>query len=589
MKKLLFISILFITSNSFAQLQWNVRAIQKTAGCYTLLLNATIDKGWYVYAADAAVVCMQDSFAIAGDSVIIQDKIFKEKKKVFVHYLQATRTMTIKGSIPSSVAVTLKGFAANDSSFIPIEETKQISLPGGINNDSQIKLANIDLSKPLADCGEQRTSKNVFSIFLLGLAGGLISLLTPCVFPMIPLTVSYFMKQQKRSHGIYYGASIFSVYLLASVPFHIVGSLNPQMFNSIATNVWVNLAFFVIFVLFALSFFGLFEIALPNRMTNASSSKGGIFFMALTLVIVSFSCTGPVLGSLLAGSANAGAWALTAGMAGFGLALGLPFGLFAIFPQWLKKVPKSGSWLDTVKKMLAFIELAFAFKFLSNADLVGHWGILKRESFIVVWLILTFALSIYLLFREQLAFQLVAVFFLLFTGYIAMDFTGYDLPLLSGFPPPRSYSFFQKQNRLQPQAINDFDKAVALAKQQHKPILVDFTGWACVNCRKMEENVWVQPQIASAINDRFILVSLYVDDRKKLQQSVFYKDEELQTEGDKWALFEGENFGQVSQPLYVMLTPDGRLINHPMGYTPSIKAYNDWLECGLDTYHKNNN
>jgi thiol:disulfide interchange protein len=272
-----------------------------------------------------------------------------------------------------------------------------------------IKLSSIDIKKPVENCGKKDdvTSNSVWGIFLFGFLGGLIALLTPCVFPMIPVTVSFFTKKagnrkQAIRNGMLYGFFIFVIYILASVPFHVLGNVQPEIFNNISTNPWLNVIFFVIFIFFAISFFGYFELTLPSNIASKADSKsglgsiGGIFFMALTLAIVSFSCTGPILGSLLVGSLSGGAWQLTTGLAGFGLALALPFALFAIFPDWLKSLPKSGGWLDTVKKVLAFLELALALKFLSNADLVMHWGILKREVFIGTWILISAALTLYL-------------------------------------------------------------------------------------------------------------------------------------------------------------------------------------------------
>ncbi len=313
----------------------------------------------------------------------------------------------------------------------------------------------------------------------------------------------------------------------------------------------------------------------------------GIFFMALTLCYrFLFHCTGPILGSLLVGSltANGGAWQLTSGMAGFGLALALPFGLFAVFPNWLKKLPKSGGWLNTVKKVLAFLELALAFKFLSNADLVQHWGILKREVFIAIWIFISGSLTIYLLYNGKTLFGLLT---LLFTIYLLPGLSNSryaNLRLLSGFPPPLTYSLYEKQEKLKAHVINDFGLALKLSRQQHKPILVDFTGWACVNCRKMEEQVWTNPEIAELIRDKFILVSLYVDDRNKLPllERFTYKTKDILTVGDKWATFQSENFAQVTQPLYVILNPDEELLNLPVGYTPDTKNYRHWLLCGLN-------
>jgi thiol:disulfide interchange protein DsbD len=454
-------------------------------------------------------------------------------------------------------------------------------------------------------------------VFLLGLGGGFIALLTPCVFPMMPVTVSFFTnraanKNQSVKNGILYGFFIFLIYVLASLPFHLIANVQPEIFNNISTNAWLNIFFFIVFIIFAISFFGYFEITLPAGIAGKADSKSGlssvsgIFFMALTLVIVSFSCTGVILGTLLVGTASDGAWSLTAGMAGFGTALALPFALFAIFPNWLKSLPKSGGWLDTVKKILAFVELALAFKFLSNADLVEHWGLLKREIFIGIWLLITLGLAAYLWgwlklphdYKEQkiaVGRKVLSAFVLLFAIYLVPGLTNTayaNLKLLSGFPPPLSYSIYHKNKGVEAIAVNDFDKALQLSKAQNKPILIDFTGWACVNCRKMEEQVWTQPEISSLINENFILVSLYVDDRKKLpaNERFTYKpasgnEKDIITVGDKWATFQSENFAQVTQPLYAVISAYGRLMTHPVGYTPDAKKYQDWLNCGLKAYH----
>lgn len=377
-------------------------------------------------------------------------------------------------------------------------------------------------------------------------------------------------------------------------------------------------------MLFALSFFGLFEIRLPGGLANKAGAKsglasvGGIFFMVLTLVIVSFSCTGVILGVLLAGVAASGPWALSAGMGGFGLALALPFALFAIFPHGLKSLPKSGGWMERVKVSLAFVELALAFKFLSNADLVEHWGILKREVFIGIWLLIALGLAGYLLglFPRQKKYEgmrnadaappkvrrpwvwwTLGGLILLFALYLIPGLTSHsqaNLKLLSGFAPPLSYSVYGKGNvhgkGVEPNVVNDFDSAVALAKLQGKPLLVDFTGWACMNCRKMEEQIWVQPAVKEVIQNEFVLVSLYVDDRKGLAEgsktvtTASGDVKRVNTVGDQWALFQAENFGQVTQPLYVLLSPYGKLLNNPVGYTPSVASYEEWLRCGLAAY-----
>jgi thiol:disulfide interchange protein len=493
-------------------------------------------------------------------------------------------------------------------------------------NDNSLKRTAIRLDNPVASCGgtgiESASGGGLLNIFILGFLGGLIALFTPCVFPMIPLTVSFFTKKsQDKKKGVanamLYGFFIFLIYILLSAPFHLMDSLNPEILNNISTNVWLNLLFFVIFVVFALSFFGLFEITLPSSLSNSVDSKSGIggglgiFFMALTLALVSFSCTGPILGSLLAGSlsTDGGAMQLTAGMGGFGLALALPFAVFAFFPNLLSAIPKSGGWLTTVKIVLGFVELALAMKFLSNADLVMHWGLLKREVFFAIWILISAALTLYLFgvirFRHEGPVKKLsnlrvgfAVVFGLFTLYLLPGLTNSryaNLALISGFPPPLTYSVYSDAGGkgLEPEVINDYEKALALAKEQNKPLLIDFTGWACVNCRKMEENVWPQPAIHDMISENFILVSLYVDDRKKLpedQQFIYEAPggvrKEIKTIGDKFATFQTENFKNASQPLYVVLSPDEKLLNNPVGYTPDADEYLQWLQCGLDAFRK---
>lgn len=609
-------------------LQISIQSQKTGPASYDLLVTVQVQKGWHLYADAAETIGIEPLQIVTGipgivflpvtsnkQPVTISDPIFDNQQlKVYNSDITVTQPIEIKGNIPSGIKVTVKGFAANKEEFIPFEEIREVVLEGGIASKEDAIIETIDLDNPAADCGDSpENGKGLLYIFLLGMGGGLIALLTPCIFPMIPVTVSFFTgKAKTRKQGIQnaivYGLFIFGIYTLASAPFHLIGNINPQIFNIISTNAWVNVFFFVVFIVFALSFFGLFEIKLPSAIANATGSGSGIFFMALTLVIVSFSCTGIILGSLLVNALSSGgnAWELTAGMGGFGAALALPFGLFAMFPQWLKKLPKSGGWLDTVKKALAFVELALAIKFLSNADLVEHWGILKREVFIGLWLLIALCFSLYLLgaFRKK---QLIVnglqnadtlqmgkpplskwrigfgILCLLFTFYLIPGVTATkyaNLKLLSGFPPPLSYSIYGKNNvhgkGLEPDVINDYEKAVALAKKENKPLLIDFTGWACVNCRKMEEQVWTKPAIQQIIKEKFILVSLYVDDRKKLPDG--------KTVGQKWAKFQAQNFKQVTQPLYVVLSPDEKLMNHPVGYTPAVTEYKTWLQCGINAF-----
>lgn len=480
----------------------------------------------------------------------------------------------------------------------------------------------IDTSNPLSTCGgaSESKDKSLWLVFLLGLAGGLFALLTPCVFPMIPLTVSFFTKGGKdRAEGvrkaILYGISIIVIYVgMGTILTSLFG---PTVLNDMATNVYMNVLFFVLFVIFAISFFGAFEITLPsswaNRADRASDKGGmiGIFFMAFTLAIVSFSCTGPIIGSLLVQSATGAGEALfgriplkpLVGMFGFSLALALPFTLFAMFPAWLTNLPKSGSWMNHVKVTLGFLELALALKFLSTADMVMHWGILKFELFMALWILIFLGLALYhfgiIRFKGDGKgrpgwFRLgIGLLSLLFAGYMIKGLVTYkSMSLLSGLAPPVHYNYFRPMDC--PYNLNcfkDFDEALAYAKKVNKPLFVDFTGYGCVNCRKMEENVWNQPEILKLLSDDYVVVSLYVDDKKRLfdNKLEYLLDrgtgQKLRTVGSKWASFQVNNFNRSSQPYYVLMDNDGKtLLNNPVPYTPDVKAYHEFLACGLEAF-----
>ena len=499
---------------------------------------------------------------------------------------------------------------------------KSANLQESAAASNELKKAAIDLANPVNACGGTGgDTKGLLNIFILGLLGGLVGLVMPCTFPMIPLTVSFFTKKStSRSKGIanafLYGFFIFLIYLLISVPFYFLQGNNANILNTISTNIWLNLFFAAVFIAFALSFFGLFEITLPSRFSNSVDAKsnigsvGGIFFMALTLAIVSFSCTGPILGSFVVSSLgpNGGAIQLTVVLAGFGFALGLPFALFALFPSWLQSLPRSGAWMNTIKIVFGFVELALALKYLSNSDLVAHWGLLKRETFFALWILIGLAMVLYLLGVIKFHHDpppkklgkiriIVAVLFFAFVLYLTPGLTNTrfaNRALVSGFPPPLSYSLYGKSQdagEVQANIVNDYNKALELAKQQHKPVLIDFTGWACVNCRKMEENVWPKPGVKELISKDYILVSLYVDDRKQLpddEQFTFTTSDgskkAIRTIGDKFATLQSENFKNASQPLYVLISPDEKLLNKPVGYTDNPATYAQWLQCGLDAY-----
>lgn len=487
-----------------------------------------------------------------------------------------------------------------------------------MSNALKVDLKNKDLLVN-GDDNAVNEKSGLWTIFVLGFLGGLIALLTPCVFPMIPLTVSFFTKQGgNRSKGIanalLYGFFIVLIYFLLSLPFHLFDSVDSQILNTIATNVWLNLFFFLIFIFFAFSFFGYYELTLPsswaNKMDSASSKVGGafgIFFMAVTLAIVSFSCTGPILGGLLGSTALSDgdvATNLSMGMVGFGVALALPFGLFALFPAWLNSLPKSGGWMTTVKVTLGFLELVLAFKFLSNADLVGNWGIFKREIFLGIWILLFVLLSLYLFgifrfphdgpkLRLSVGRKLTAILSTAFAIYLILGLSKVtDLKLLSGFPPPHFYSIFETESDcpLGIDCFKDFDKGLAYAKKVNKPVLLDFTGWACVNCRKMEETVWSEPDIYPILKDEYVLISLYIDDRKELpvEEQFDFKYEsgrvkKINTIGEKWGTFQTLNFNAASQPYYVLLSPDLEILNSAVQYTDR-DTYKEWLKTGVSNF-----
>lgn len=647
MRSFLFIAVFifftgFVNGQDSSAIRWQSSAQKISDKSYILKLNGLIKDNWHVYTekddADGLsgiTIIFDDSsvlnkgLSIKASKSIIDDVIFSNKKKnVATGDIELTDTIVFSGNVSPVLKCKINYESADKENFIPEEQKISIVLnateAAQVNN--RILIPSIDLKHPVKDCGTSATISNntassgLLTLFFLGFLGGLVALLTPCVFPMIPLTVSFFTKKAtSKGAGIrnafLYGFFIFFIYILLSLPFHFLDKLNPEILNSISTNVYLNLFFFAIFLFFAFSFFGYYEITLPGSLSSKADSKSGagnligIFFMALTLALVSFSCTGPILGSLLAGSLtnNGGAMQLTAGMGGFGLALALPFALFALFPNWLNSLPKSGGWLNTVKVVLGFVELALALKFFSNADLVMHWGILKREIFIGLWIIIGIGLSLYLFgkirFPHDGPLKKLSAFRIAF-GCLVVAFTIYLIPgvtntkwanltLISGFPPPLYYSVYQKDSEciLGLNCTHDYDEGLKMARAQHKPILLDFTGYACVNCRRMEEKIWTQPDVYKLMQENYIIVSLYVDDKKKLPAAnqFTYKtkegvEKEIVTVGDKWATFETENFANNAQPLYALINTDEVLLTRPVGYTPSAKEYAQWLQCGVEAF-----
>jgi thiol:disulfide interchange protein len=634
----LLVSIATQAQDSISVYQWKVTSRKISDKQYELIFSTDGAKGWQLYAPNQVLsdvptieykfndsAIKVEGVTVASGSVkTLQSAIFNVPVKVYETVTTWKQQITINGTVPEKLQGTLTYTYGRNDEFYPATPFDfSVPLEGGVAAGTRIKIPSIDIKHPVVNVGDDDASdKSLMGIFLLGFVGGLIALITPCVFPLIPLTVSFFTKRSgTRKKGVInallYGLSIFMIYVVLSLPFHIVDQTDPEVLNNISTNVWLNLAFFIVFIFFALSFFGFYEIGLPSGFANKIDAKSGIsdfwgiFFMALTLAIVSFSCTGPILGSLLAGALtnDGGAMQLSFGMGGFGLGLALPFALFALFPGWLQSLPKSGGWLTTVKVVLGFLELALAVKFFSNADLVKQWGFLKREVFIAIWIVIGLATILYLTgiirFKNsgKPRFSTWRVFFIVLfsviTLYLIPGLTNTKsarLPLISGFPPPLCYSVYNHpincETGVEP-LHNEYEKALQLAKEQHKPVLIDFTGWACVNCRRMEEKVWVDEEVRSLMKNNFIVVSLYVDERKKLplSEQIEYTTKtgakkSIITVGDKWATFQSENFNAVSQPQYAIISADEKALTKTKSYTPDADEFGDWLQAGLEAFNK---
>ncbi|NNK82489.1 MAG: thioredoxin fold domain-containing protein [Flavobacteriaceae bacterium] len=659
MKKLfLFLTVtfsLFSSAQILEPVKWEFETVKLSDSEYEVKFKAVIEESWAIYSQfvdEGGPIPTSftfeeiDGFKLLGDvvesdenKVVKNDPVFQMVVGKFYNEAFFTQkvevldeTNVLKGFLSFMTCDDTRCLAPTDVNFqftfdgsIPVKDQTE-NITSIVNNDDvNIQLYGMSPDQLKTPKVEIQEGKSLWVIFGLGFFGGLIALLTPCVFPMIPLTVSFFTKKGDNkgagvSKALLYGFFILAVYLILSIPFHLLDSVNPDILNEISTNVWLNVIFFLIFMFFAFSFFGYYELTLPSSWTTKTTQGEniggilGVFFMALTLAIVSFSCTGPILGSLLAGSlsADGGAWQLTAGMGGFGIALGLPFALFAMFPSWLNSLPKSGGWLNTVKVVLGFIELALAFKFLSNADLVKHWGILKIEVFLGLWILIFGGLALYLFGKikfphdspiKKLSFSRISFAILIgaFTIYLASGFrvnkdtnTFTSLTLLSGLAPPVGYSFlFPNDSPNALDSFKDLKEGIAHAQKVNKPIIIDFTGLACVNCRKMEEHVWPDETIDKLLREEFVLVSLYVDDKKPLpeaEQFIVNKTSggtrKLENYGHKWAHFQTEFFQINSQPYYVLLTPDGRqVLNKPVGYTPDKVEYAAFLKEGLDAFN----
>lgn len=685
MKQLILLFIALFTLQGFSQIQdpttWSTKVEKLSETEYKLITNVVIGPGWHVYSqaklekdegpiptafnffkqegnyeliginnefipyAEYSSVWEFDvyQFANAARFEQVVKVLNKDLNAIFVeaYFMVCDEEQCLPPSPealvfklnPSSPALdaqtTIDGFY-NDE-LVPLTAQG----PEGSTIKKKSKAVTEEASKKAEK--EPAKSKNakdssLWAIFLGCFVAGILTLVTPCVFPMIPMTVSFFTKQAGgKLQGVLYGLFILLIYVAFSVPFHLFESVSPDVFNEFSTNPWLNIFFFIIFVIFAISFFGAFEITMPNALINkvdkASNVGGliGVFFMALTLVLVSFSCTGPVIGGVLGSvlSTDGGATALSVGLAGFGFGLGIPFALFAIFPSWMNSLPKSGGWLNTVKVFLGFLELAFAFKFLSNADLVMQWHWIEREIFIAIWVGVFGALAMYLFGKIKLPHDgldgnisvgrmLLGLCALIFALYLLPGIWGAPLKIISGFPPPSTYSEsphgvgYKKQlsngaDTVElPEnahfgvhdiiAFDDYEHGLAYAKKVNKPVLIDFTGWACVNCRKMEERVWAEPQILKILKNDVILVSLYVDDKKSLPKNEQYTSQTTQkrirTIGNKWSDLQIKRYQVNAQPYYALVDENGNDLKgvRQIGYTPNVDEYERWLSSGIRNY-----
>ncbi len=505
------------------------------------------------------------------------------------------------------------------SSAVPGDTT--LSDSAAVASASSPDVNSNDLWKPVINelkafsNGQNTESRSLIYIFLMGVVGGLVALLTPCVWPIIPMTVSFFLKRAKDDKkkgirdAITYGISIIVIYMgLAAI---ITAIFGPQKLNELATNAPFNIFFFLLLVVFALSFFGWFELSLPSSWGNAVDNKAAsttgllsIFLMAFTLSLVSFSCTAPVVGLLLVQAATSGDWvAPTVGMFGFALALALPFSLFAMFPTWLKQAPKSGAWMNMIKVVLGFIELAFALKFFSVADLAYGWHLLDRETFLALWIVIFGLLGLYLIGRlkfphddpSQTAMPVPAIMLgmisLAFTVYMIPGLWGAPLKAISAFAPPINTQDFNLHHQEVEAKYTDYETGMRAAAQAGKPVLLDFTGFGCVNCRKMEGSVWTDAKVAEKLNKDYILISLYVDDKTPLKEQVKVKDvngnpRTLRTVGDKWSYLQQTKFGYLAQPFYVTVDNAGNPLSGSFTYKEDIPAYLDFLDKGLENYKK---
>jgi thiol:disulfide interchange protein len=667
MKKLIVVLIaIFALHSLHAQIvkpvKWSSRIEKLSNVEFNLIMEGKIDDNWHVYSqftpengplpAEFKFVASKGNYELVGktkespykkqyNDVFEVDEYYFEKKVTFTQKIKVinTKLTSIKAKIDYQVC---KESCINENHDFTFQLPKMDSEITVIDSskteaavDSTVKTVDQSVSKNTTTDTSVKSVTNpekrsLWTIFFLAFLGGFAALLTPCVFPMIPMTVSFFTKQSKnpaqgKRNAIIYGVSIIAIYVVLGLIINAI--FGADALNALSTNVWFNLFFFLLLLVFAASFLGAFEIMLPNSWANKVDKQAdrggiiGILFMALALAIVSFSCTGPIVGTLLVESASNGGIAPVIGMLGFSSALALPFMLFALFPSWLNSLPKSGGWLNTVKVSLGFLELALAFKFLSNADLVLQMHLLEREVFIALWIAIFGAWALYLFGKimtphdSPVAYISVGRLFLAmvvlsFTVYMIPGLFGAPLKLISAFPPPQTYSespngFFGHSNASNSKEslpdgakfgehdiilFDDYEKGFAYAKKVNKPVMLDFTGFACVNCRKMEINVWSDKKVLNVLKNDVVLISLYVDDKRELpkeQQTISKSSgEEIITIGDKWTDFIISKYKTNTQPFYVLIDLNEKNLNTPISYTPNIDQYYAWLKDGIGKFKK---
>ena len=675
MKKLLFPFVLLLFAVAMqAQIQDPVKFNSElkilAADEAEVVFTAAIDKGWHVYSTDlgdggpiSANFNVEKIFGAevvgklkpVGKEISTFDKLFEMKVRYFENTAQFVQKLKLTGG-----AYQIEGYleygACNDENCLPptqvpfkfsgkaegaakeaaaaaaetkaeeqpakqetVSGTAPVAAIGGADGPTEIKVADkVDLWKPviseLNSLGETTSQEDMswIYIFITGFAGGLLALFTPCVWPIIPMTVSFFLKRSKdKKKGIRdawtYGASIVVIYVTLGLAITLV--FGASALNALSTNAVFNILFCLMLVVFAASFFGAFEITLPSKWSTAVDSKAeatsgllSIFLMAFTLSLVSFSCTGPIIGFLLVQVSTTGSVVAPAiGMLGFAIALALPFTLFALFPSWLKSMPKSGGWMNIIKVTLGFLELAFALKFLSVADLAYGWRILDRETFLALWIVLFALLGFYLLGKIKFPHDdddskvsvprfFMALASLAFAVYMVPGLWGAPLKAVSAFAPPMQTQDFNLYNNEVHAKFDDYDLGMEYARQHGKPVMLDFTGYGCVNCRKMELAVWTNPKVSDIINNDYVLITLYVDNKTPLPSPVKIvengTERTLRTVGDKWSYLQRVKFGANAQPFYVLIDNEGKPLNKSYSYDEDIPKYIEFLQTGLENYKK---